>query len=112
MSKFIIIESPFRGATAKLRKRNLIYARRALLHSINEGEVPFASHLLYTQVLDDNTHESRELGIDLNLKMLASKLFNLAVYHDYGVSPGMNLAVARAKRFDLTITYREIGKNP
>lgn len=42
---FVIIESPFAGEV----EENIKYARQCLRDSILRGEVPFVSHLLYTQ---------------------------------------------------------------
>lgn len=53
------LESPYAGDVA----RNRMYARRAMLDCLRHGEAPFASHLLYTQVLDDTIPEDRELGM-------------------------------------------------
>lgn len=62
---FVIIESPFAGEV----EENIKCARQCLRDSILRGEVPFASHLLYTQegVLDDDDPYERELGINLGL---------------------------------------------
>jgi hypothetical protein len=34
-------------------RRNIRYAQLCVLDCLQRGEAPFASHLLYTQVLDD-----------------------------------------------------------
>jgi hypothetical protein len=47
--RLVIIESPYAGDP----DGNLAYARAALADSLARGEAPFASHLLYPQVLDD-----------------------------------------------------------
>jgi hypothetical protein len=82
--KKVIIESPYAGDV----ERNLNYARLCLLDSVKRGESPIASHLLYTQVLDDTIPEERELGINAGLEWL-----NVADKHvfyiDYGYSKGM-----------------------
>jgi hypothetical protein len=106
--KLVIIESPFAGDIRANRR----YARRALLDSINRGEVPFASHLLYPQVLDDNLPADRELGIKLGLHW-AAKADLAAFYVDLGpLTPGM----LAAQQFYLTqhipIEFRHIYKKP
>ncbi len=58
--KRVILESPYAGDVEK----NLAYAREALKHSLSCGESPLASHLLYTQVLDDASPNERLLGIE------------------------------------------------
>lgn len=55
----VIVESPLSGDFA----RNQRYARWCMLDCLKRGEAPFASHLLYTQCLDDRKPKQRELGI-------------------------------------------------
>lgn len=85
----VIIESPYAGDV----ERNLEYARRAVRDSLDRGESPIASHLLYTQdgILDDTIPEERALGIDAGLawKRVADKH---VFYVDLGYSPGMTYA--------------------
>ena len=60
------------------------------------GEAPFASHLLYTQMLDDLVPEEREMGIEAGLAI--GKFAALtAVYIDRGISNGMNYGIQRAE---------------
>lgn len=90
-----VIESPFAAPTEDGRQRNLRYARACLLDSLQRGEAPFASHLLYPQVLDDNTPELREQGIAAGFAW--AETANLWVFYtDLGVSPGMQGAVETA----------------
>lgn len=82
--RLVIIESPFAGEVEK----NVEYAKLAMLDSLNRGEAPIASHLLYTQMLDDNVPEHRALGIWAGLawrKVCDSPVF----YVDRGWSGGM-----------------------
>lgn len=86
-----IIESPYKvkiDGIASDHEAYVNYAKKCLEHSLSLGEAPFASHLLYTQVLDDNVPEQREQGIDAGLAWLwvADKH---VFYIDYGISEGM-----------------------
>ena len=56
--KLVIIESPFMGD----KDLNIAYARKCLKHSLLKGESPIASHLLYPQVLNDETFTSDSSG--------------------------------------------------
>ena len=47
MRKKTILESPYSGDVEK----NIDYAKKCLKDSLERDECPFASHLLYTQVL-------------------------------------------------------------
>jgi hypothetical protein len=87
--KRVIIESPYAGDV----DRNVLYARAALKHSLSLNEAPIASHLLYTQVLNDNILSEREQGIDAGLAW--RKAAELAVFYvDFGWSDGMLAAKA------------------
>lgn len=100
-----IIESPYSGATDADVQRHITYARLAVAHSISLGETPFASHLFYTQVLDDATPGQRALGISLGFHYyrFAEKA---VVYHDLGLSPGMKAGIDYANRLGLRVLYR------
>jgi hypothetical protein len=101
MKKRVIIESPFAGNVA----RNKLYARECLLHALKLGEAPFASHLLYTQVLEDLSPEERKMGIEAGFAWGAVADY-VAVYVDLGVSEGMQMGVTRALERGLPVEYR------
>lgn len=84
--KRIIIESPYAGEIAA----NVAYARAAMRDSLNRGEAPIASHLLYTQpgILRDEVPEERQLGIDAGLAWRNVAELG-AFYVDRGWSAGM-----------------------
>ncbi len=66
MDQLIYIASPLSGDV----QRNLDFARRACRYAIAQGATPFAPHLLYPQMLDDNDPAERQLGIDMGSQML------------------------------------------
>lgn len=105
--KRVIIESPYAGDVA----RNVTYLHRCMRDSLARGEAPFASHLLYTTVLDDLDHDEREMGIEAGLTW-AFLADCAAVYGDYGYSAGMLRGIARHETNRLLIIYRKIGLNP
>lgn len=49
MPKFVDIETPYMGRNEEELRRNLLYARACVRDSLMRGEIPFASHLFYTQ---------------------------------------------------------------
>lgn len=84
--KRVIIESPYAGDV----EANVAYARSAMRDSLNRGEAPIASHLLYTQpgILRDDMPDERQHGIDAGLAWRA--VAELAVFYvDRGWSSGM-----------------------
>ena len=99
----VIIESPYMGNV----KSNIAYARKCMSDSLLRGESPFASHLLYTQVLDDTKEIERLTGM--------SRAFNwyrhadlMAVYTDKGISKGMEMGMEVAKNLGINIEYRNL----
>ena len=102
----VIIESPYKGKV----KQNLAYAKKCMFDSLMRGESPFASHLLYTQVLDDAIKKQRLMGMD--------RAFNwykhadlMAIYIDKGISNGMKKGIAVAEKFGIEMVYRSLDGN-
>jgi hypothetical protein len=103
----VIIESPYSGDI----ERNTLYARRALADSLSRGEAPSASHLLYTQVLNDSKPKERLKGMNAGFAWMEVAELTVA-YVDYGVSDGMQTGIDRANKSKIPVEYRRIGKNP
>lgn len=103
----VILESPYAGDI----NRNIEYARKCVKDSLNRGEAPIASHLLYTQegILDDNIEEERAMGINAGLawKSVADKH---VFYIDYGYSEGMEYAKRYATKNNIPTEERKIFK--
>ncbi len=107
MSKLVIIESPYAGDV----EANVAYARAAMRDSLNRGEYPIASHLLYTQpgILRDDIPEERTLGIAAGLAWRA--VADRAVFYvDRGWSTGMIAARETYKREGFPFEVRELGE--
>jgi len=102
--KLVIIESPYAGDV----EANTEYARRCLYDSLQRGEAPFASHLLYTQVLFDAKPEERRLGMDAGFAWAAMADI-CAVYTDLGITPGMHKGIASAKKYNILVECRRIN---
>lgn len=86
--RLVIIESPYAGNV----ETNLDYARQALHDSLIHGEAPLASHLLYTQVLNDKDEVERAAGIAAGLAWVRKADLH-AFYTDRGWSKGMLIAL-------------------
>lgn len=104
-----IIESPYKGTPSEVA-RNEAYARKCMLHSLEQGEAPFLSHLLYTQVLEDTLKPQRSMGINAGLAW-GEKADKVAVYTDLGITDGMALGVQHYTKLGIPIEYRSIGKD-
>lgn len=101
--EFVILESPFAGEVEKNRE----YAMLAMRDSLMRGEAPFASHLLYTQMLDDLIPEEREMGIEAGLA-IGKFATRTVVYIDRGLSGGMRYGIERAQQEGRTVEMRRI----
>lgn len=105
--KLVIIESPFAADTKERAELHLRYARAALRDSLDRGEAPFASHLLYTQVLDDNDPSERAAGIEAGLTW-GAYANTVAVYEDIGISPGMRIGIEAAEKRGASVFFRKL----
>lgn len=100
----VIIESPYAGDV----ERHTAYARACLRDSLSRGEAPLASHLLYTQVLDDADPDERAQGIAAGLAWYVSADL-CAIYADLGVSSGMGAGEDAARAAGVPVEVRCIG---
>ena len=99
----VIIESPYMGDVSK----NIAYARKCMSDSLLRGESPFASHLLYTQVLDDTKEIERLTGMSRAFQWYKHADL-MAVYTDKGISKGMEMGMEVAKNLGINIEYRNL----
>lgn len=101
----VAVESPYAGDVAG----NVEYARKCLADSIARGESPFASHLIYTQVLDDSDPAQRARGMAIGREWSdCADLF--AVYLDRGITEGMWEAIAVAYARGAEVQYRSMRR--
>ena len=105
--KRVVIESPYAGDI----QRNLAYAKLAMADSIYRGEAPYASHLLYTQILHDEDPEERKLGIDMGRAWIEAADL-VAFYVDFGFSPGMTSCLVKLKNRTLRVPHEVRKINP
>jgi len=111
----VILESPYAGTSrfalvrAFQRLQNVFYARRAVRDSLQRGEAPIASHLLYTQpgVLRDSVPEERDWGINAGLAW-RGVAETTVVYTDRGISRGMKYGTAAAVAAGIPIEHRRL----
>lgn len=110
---FAVMESPFASACKQEMAINIDYARKACGDMIRRGEIPFASHIKYTQegILDDDVPGERTLGIAAGLAegALAKKT---VVYVDRGISGGMIIGIKNALKAGREVEFRSLDENP
>lgn len=123
--KRVILESPFKGGinlitdkwgvdaaidlfeTKKIMNDLKIYSQRCVLDCLKRKESPMVSHLLFTQVLDDNIPDLRILGIQAGFAWHEVADY-CVVYTDYGISDGMREGIKNADNTGLKIHYRKL----
>ena len=103
----VIIESPYKGDNYKDLDRNMAYLRAALHDCLMRGEAPFASHAIYTQVLDDKIPTEREHGIQAGFAFREVADYTV-VYTDLGITPGMQLGIDHSKSKTIPVMYRTL----
>lgn len=84
----VVVESPLKGDF----ERNRRYALWCCYHCRTLGEAAYASHLFYTQFLDDEDLVEREFGITAGLEWAACADMRI-FYMDLGWSNGMKRAL-------------------
>lgn len=99
----VIVESPYAGDI----ETNLAYARKACAHCILQGEIPYASHLFFTQFLDDKEPTERETGLTAGYAFWR-QANKVVFYVDRGMSPGMQRARMRAVSIGMPWETRSI----
>jgi hypothetical protein len=105
----VIVESPYKAPTAAGIIANTAYARACVRDCLMRGESPQASHLLLTQpgILRDDVPEERVKGIEAGLAW-QTQADCIVVYEDHGITPGMELAIDRARFYNIPIEYRSL----
>ena len=103
LRSLVVIESPYAGDV----ETNVCYARAALLDSLNRGEAPYASHLLFSGALDDNIPSQRRQGMEAGFAWGALAEI-CAVYQDRGITAGMREGIDRAQANGLKVVFRNI----
>lgn len=105
----VVIESPYGAEDAEEQRENIEYRDACILDSLHRGEAPFASHRMYTGVLNDAVRCERSLGIMAGFSW-GEKADLIAVYEDRGISPGMKLGIERWEVLEIPVVHRRLGK--
>lgn len=107
----VAVLSPLGACTRAGLEDHVAYARVALRDSLSRGEAPWASHLLYPQVLDDMQADQRGWGMAAGAAWEAVADM-AAVYADRGISAGMRASIRTLSDLGLPIEYRYIEASP
>ena len=95
----VYICSPLSGAV-ELNQEN---ARRYCRFAVDNGYIPLAPHIYFTQFMDDRIAKERELALFMDIVLL-SKCSELWVFGDT-ISKGMAIEIEKAKRKGQPIRY-------
>lgn len=106
------IISRYRGSERE-QKFNKNVARYFCKQLLDEGKIPVAPHIYYTQFLDDNFRDDRECGLKLGIMELRHSQSFLLVIIDGIISEGMKREIVEVSRMGIpgrivTMTHEEI----
>lgn len=106
--RLVLVESPFSASTEAEFERNMRYLDACLLHAVQRGEAPFASHRFYPHFLSDADPAERRAGMECGWEIghAFAAVRDWQVFHnnggptpghvfytDLGMSPGMKAAL-------------------
>jgi hypothetical protein len=94
----VFVSSAYRGDVAT----NVEVARAACREVLRQGDAPFAPHLLYPDLLDDDVPAERALGIEAGRRWLAAAHEVLVVGT---VTAGMREEIAAAEALGIPVRY-------
>jgi hypothetical protein len=104
MKKLVFVSSPLSGDFVNNVRRAEEYCGLVA----REGHIPFAPHVYFTQFLDDENPEERELGMSMGLEVL-ERCDELWVFPVNGViSQGMTVEIRLAKQLRKPIYFRHL----
>lgn len=125
--RVVVLESPYAAATPEGISANLCYLRAGMREAFLRGELPIASHALYTQpgVLNDTIPEERNLGIEAGFEVARvlhlAKVLEAAARLDHeipetvrlmltdrGVSSGMKRGFEHANAIGQRVVYQNV----
>lgn len=99
----IYICSPYRGdGTCSARKENVARARQYARQAALMGYIPIAPHLYFTQYLDDNVPQERQLGLKFGIELL-QECAELWCFGLDSPSEGMRAELDAARKYGVPV---------
>ena len=95
----VYICSPLTGAVEENQTKTRTYCRFA----VDNGYIPLAPHIYFTQFMNDANPKERDLALFMDIVLL-SKCAELWVFGEI-ISEGMSIEIERAKRKGQFIRY-------
>lgn len=105
--RMVFICSPYRGhgETKEEAKKDFYKNKRlamfAARYAVDQGYLPYAPHLYFTNFLADSDLDERERGINLGLSWLAQCDEMWVIGHE--ISEGMEAEIAKAREWGIRI---------
>ena len=105
----VVIESPWRASQAYSTEQHRTYLLHAMADCVARGEVPFASHLYLTEVLDDDNPRERAFGIEAGW-CWGEHADAIVVFVDFGISSGMSQSIDHYEKLGKPIERRTLPR--
>lgn len=96
----VYVCSPLRGDI----KRNIENAKKYCRSVYEQGGIPIAPHLLFTQFLDDENEKERENAMKMDIELL-HRCDEMWVFAENGISIGMAHEIEAAGREGMEVRY-------
>jgi hypothetical protein len=103
----VVIESPYKATPYFTVEQHRLYLQHCIQDCVSRGESPYASHHYLTDILDDTDPMERAFGIKCGLAW-GGYAELIAVYSDFGVSPGMADAIEHYSKLGKRIEWRKL----
>ena len=99
--KKVYVCSPYRGNIEKNIQNAKNYCREIIL----DGDLPICPHIYFTQFLDDNKDDERNLAFEINKELIKNcDLINIYIRDGY-ISEGMKQEIALAETLGISCCY-------
>ena len=105
--RLVCVESPYKATNEHSIEQHRSYLQQCLADCVKRQESPYASHMMLTDVLDDDDPVERAFGIKAGWEwgIMAEAI---VVYGDLGISEGMKRSIEYYESFNIPIERRTI----
>lgn len=110
MKKLVFVSTPFHADTGAEMQRNIRLAQRICKQVLEDGDIPYAPHLLFPQFLDDADARQRAAGICAGIAML--RRCDILVFSGRSVTDGMVQEMNAASDLGIPIVYLKDPEEP
>jgi len=107
--KRVIVESPYASHIERTTEEHKKYAIECMSDCFLRNEAPFASHVLYPQVLNKMTKVARSAGILAGISW-GRYAHARVIYTDLGITQGMKNGIQDSLINGIPIIYRSLKK--